>query len=119
MAGVTAAAPAAGRTITVTEKVDLPASPSRSWEAIRDFMGWQSWHPAFASTKLVKGDGNTKGSVRLLSAKDGAQFTEELVSHNPMSRSYRYRIIESPAPVAGDCRRSRSASATAGRRSCG
>ncbi|MEO8654432.1 MAG: SRPBCC family protein [Ramlibacter sp.] len=102
MAGVTAAAPAAatGKVITVTEKVDLAASPSRSWDAIRDFMGWQVWHPAFAGTKLVKGEGSTQGSVRLLSAKDGAQFTEELVSYNPMSRTYKYRIMESPAPVA-------------------
>jgi hypothetical protein len=102
MAGVTAAAPAAAtaKTISVTEKVDLAASPSRTWDTIRDFMGWQAWHPAFASTQLVKGDGNTKGTVRLLSAKDGAQFTEELVAHNPMSRTYKYRIMESPAPVA-------------------
>jgi hypothetical protein len=102
MAGVTAAAPAAvaGKTISVTEKVDLAASPSKTWDTIRDFMGWQVWHPAFASTQLVKGDGNTNGTVRLLSAKDGAQFTEELVSHDPISRSYKYRIMESPAPVA-------------------
>jgi hypothetical protein len=102
MAGVTATAPAAGasKTISVTEKVDLAASPSRTWSTIRDFMGWQAWHPAFAGTKLVKGDGNTKGSVRLLSAKDGAQFTEELVSHDALARTYKYRIMESPAPVA-------------------
>jgi hypothetical protein len=102
MAGVTAAAPAAGvgKTISVTEKVDLAASPSRTWSAVRDFMGWQVWHPAFAGTQLVKGDGNTKGTVRLLTAKDGAQFTEELVLHDANSRTYKYRIIESPAPVA-------------------
>jgi hypothetical protein len=102
VAGVTAAAPAAaaGKTINVSEKVDLAASPSKTWDAIRDFMGWQVWHPAFAGTKLVKGEGNTPGSVRLLSAKDGAQFTEELVSHSPQSRTYKYRIIDSPAPVA-------------------
>ncbi|HSI55303.1 MAG: SRPBCC family protein [Ramlibacter sp.] len=101
MAGVTATAPAAAGTITVTEKVDLAASPARAWDTIRDFMGWQDWHPAFAKTELVKGDGNTQGSVRLLTAKDGAQFTEELVQHAPMSRMYKYRIMESPAPVSG------------------
>jgi hypothetical protein len=100
-AGVTATGTAAAKTVTVVEKVDLAASPSRTWDGIRDFMGWQAWHPAFADTKLVKGDGNTKGTVRLLIAKDGAEFTEELVAHNPMSRSYQYRIIESPAPVSG------------------
>lgn len=100
MAGVTAGATAGGL-VSVSEKVDLGSSPSKTWDTIRDFMGWQTWHPAFASTDLVKGDGNTKGTVRLLTTKDGAKFTEELVSHNAMSRSYQYRIIDSPAPVSG------------------
>src|SRR6187431_797011 len=70
---------AADPTVTVTEKIDLNQAPAQSWAAIRDFMGWPTWHPAFAGTKLLKGEANTKGSVRLLTAKDGAQFTEELV----------------------------------------
>ena len=64
-------------------------------------MGWPAWHPAFAGTQLVKGDGHSQGTVRLLTSKDGAQFTEELVAVDPAKRGYRYRILESPAPVSG------------------
>jgi len=88
-------------TVTVTEKIDLNQAPAQSWAAIKDFMGWPAWHPAFAGTKLLKGEANTKGSVRLLTAKDGAQFTEELVAYDAAARSYQYRILESPAPVIG------------------
>ena len=64
-------------------------------------MGWSTWHPAFTGTQLLKGDGHAKGTVRLLTAKDGAQFTEELVAYDAAARSYKYRIIDSPAPVLG------------------
>jgi hypothetical protein len=102
MAGMVSASAAAtqpARTVSVTEKVDLAVPPAKAWDTIQDFMGWQAWHPAFASTELVKGAPNARGSVRLLTAKDGARFSEELVSHDASSRTYQYRIIESPAPV--------------------
>lgn len=102
MAGVVSASAAAThqpRTVSVTEKIDLAVPPAKAWATIQDFMAWQTWHPAFASTELVKGAPNARGSVRLLTAKDGARFSEELVSHDAASRTYQYRIIESPAPV--------------------
>ena len=99
MAG--SAASAFAGTLSVSEEVELKASPARTWEAINDFQRWQTWHPAFASTEITKGSGNTKGTVRVLATKDGAKFTEELVSYDPASRSYQYRIIESPLPISG------------------
>ena len=35
----------------------------------------------------------------MLTTKDGAKFTEELVSYNTASHTYQYRIIESPLPI--------------------
>jgi uncharacterized protein YndB with AHSA1/START domain len=96
----TVAASAAGGAVSVVETVQLAAPPTKTWAAIKDFTAWQLWHPAFASTDLLRGDGNTQGSVRLLITKDGGKFTEELVSYNAASHSYKYRIIDSPAPVA-------------------
>jgi hypothetical protein len=89
------------RTVTVTEQVQLSVAPARAWGAIQDFLAWPSWHPAFASTRLVKGDGRAAGSVRVIVTRDGAQFTEELISHDPAARSLQYRILASPAPVVG------------------
>ena len=93
------AAPAAERAVSVVETVQLASAPSLAWSTIKDFGTWQSWHPAFASTQVVQGDGHSKGTVRVLTTKDGGKFTEELVAFDPASRSYQYRIIESPAPV--------------------
>lgn len=85
--------------VPVMEKVDLPVPPARAWEVIKDFDGWQNWHPAIGSTDILKGKGNTKGTVRVLNAKDGAKFTEELLSHDDKSMTYQYKITESPLPV--------------------
>lgn len=85
---------------TVTEEVNLAAAPSKTWEKIKDFDRWQDWHPAFASTAITQGQGNTEGTIRVLSTKDGSTFTEELVSHSTASHSYQYRIIESPLPIS-------------------
>ncbi|HJV97311.1 MAG TPA: SRPBCC family protein [Albitalea sp.] len=93
------AAPAAERTVSVVETVQLAATPARTWAAINDFATWQAWHPAFASTRVVQGDGHSTGTVRVLTSQDGGNFTEELIAFDAALRSYQYRIIESPAPV--------------------
>jgi hypothetical protein len=101
MTAAASGALAAGKTLSVSESVELAAAPARTWQTIKDFDGWQAWHPAFAGTAITKGRGNTKGTVRVLTAKDGAKFTEELVSHDAASRTYQYRITESPLPITG------------------
>jgi Polyketide cyclase / dehydrase and lipid transport len=99
MAGAAASGLAADRTVSVKEAVNVAAPPSQTWEKIKDFNSWQAWHPAFASTEIIKGRGNTKGTVRVLTTKDGVKFTEELVLHDAASHTYSYRITESPLPI--------------------
>ena len=99
LAALAPSAFAADKPLSVMEKVDLPVSPTKAWEAIKDFDGWQNWHPAIGSTEIPKGKGNTKGTVRVLNTKDGAKITEVLLSHDDESKTYQYKITESPLPV--------------------
>jgi hypothetical protein len=101
MAGSAAGALAAGGVLSVKEEVVLASSPAKTWAAIKDFQEWQTWHPAFASTEIAKGASNANGTIRVLTTKDGAKFTEELLSHDGVRHSYQYRIIESPLPISG------------------
>ena len=55
------------------KEVELAAAPSKTWDTIKDFNRWQEWHPAFASTAITKGDGNTRAPCGCLTTKDGAQ----------------------------------------------
>ncbi len=90
---------AADTSLSVMEKVDLAVPPAKAWAVIKDFDGWQNWHPAIGSTDILKGKGNTKGTVRVLNVKDGAKFTEELLSHDEQSKTYQYKITKSPLPI--------------------
>jgi mxaD protein len=89
----------AGSVLSVKEKVELPVPPDKAWAMIKDFDGWQNWHPAIASTEILSGKGNTRGTVRVLTTKDGAKITERLDRYQPKGFSYTYRITDSPLPV--------------------
>jgi mxaD protein len=97
-----AASSLAANVLSVKEKVELSAPPEKAWELIKDFDGWQNWHPAIASTEIIKakdGKNNARGTVRVMTTKDGAKITEELVHYQPKIFSYTYRITDSPLPL--------------------
>lgn len=89
---------AAGK-LSISEKADLAVPPSKAWDTIKDFGGWQTWHPVLASDEITKGKDNAKGAVRVLTTKDGGKITEELVSYSAWRKTYTYRIVDSPLPV--------------------
>jgi len=85
--------------LSVKEKVELPVPPEKAWEVIKDFDSWHKWHPALASDEIVSGKGNTRGTVRVLTTKDGAKITEQLTRYQPKVFSYTYKITDGPLPV--------------------
>jgi hypothetical protein len=85
----------------VVESVRLPVAPDKVWNVVKDFNGWQAWHPAIAGTRITAGHGNAVGMVRELTTREGERFTEELLAYDAASRSYLYSIVDSPLPVVG------------------
>ena len=90
---------AARQPLKVSEHIDISAPPAKVWDVVRDF-GNLNWHPAVASTSLDKGSKDKRGAVRTVTIKDGAKLVEELLSHQDSTRSFKYRIIDSPLPVS-------------------
>src|SRR5579859_3818676 len=86
-------------TLKVEKTVDIDAPVDEVWDAIKDFDSLQTWHPAFASDEIIKGENNRPHAVRKLTVKDGPSFTEELLEFDPANHTYSYRIIESPLPL--------------------
>ncbi|MEO1897013.1 MAG: SRPBCC family protein [Cycloclasticus sp.] len=76
---------------SVTEKVDIAASPAAVWAASKDFGNIQSWHPAFVGSTNT--NGNHPGSVRVLDL-GGPTITEELVRFNDENTNFTYKITE-------------------------
>jgi carbon monoxide dehydrogenase subunit G len=89
----------AANVLSLKEKVELSVPPQKAWDLIKDFDGWQNWHPVVASTEITSGKTNKNGAVRVLTTKDGAKITERLERYQPKIFSYTYRITDSPLPV--------------------
>lgn len=89
----------AANVIQVKERVELPVPPGKAWDAIKDFGAMQAWHPAVATDEITSGKGNNRGTVRVLTTKDGARITEQLLHYQPKAYSYTYRIVDGPLPV--------------------
>ena len=85
----------------VSESVVVDAAPDAVWKIVGDFDGLPGWHPAVAKVDIVKGSNNTPGAVRDITTKDNAKLVETLLAYNAKGHSMKYRIDQSPLPVAG------------------
>jgi len=86
--------------LTVSKNVTVNASPETTWKMIGDFNHLDVWHPVVVASKLMSGDSQSVGAIRLLTLGDGATITEELLANNNALRSYTYAITVSPLPIA-------------------
>lgn len=85
---VNAHGPVRGK-MTATVTIDAPAA--KIWDVIKDYDN-MAWLPLIKATKATKG--NKKGSVRVLTLKDGGTITEELKAYKADKMSYKYKITE-------------------------
>ncbi len=85
--------------LVVAEMIEIDAKPAEVWNFVKRFDGLVEWHPAFASSVIVKGQDGKLGAVRALTIKDGPTFTEELLAISDASMAFTYSIIESPLPL--------------------
>lgn len=74
-----------------TATVTINASADQVWDVIKNFDD-MSWHPAIEGTTANKG--NKKGSVRVLTLKNGGSITEKMKAYKADKMSYKYKISE-------------------------
>lgn len=86
--------------VTVTRRVTLRSSPQATWALVGDYCGIAQWDPGVARCEIASGTNNRAGAVRRLTLADGASMTEELLTYDTALRTYSYRIVTSPLPVA-------------------
>ncbi len=89
----------AGEPISVLKTVQLSASPVQVWKLTGNFGGLGAWFPGITKVDITTGKNNKKGAVRVITLKDGATITEELLDYNAAAKTLRYRITASPLPV--------------------
>jgi len=75
--------------MTATVTIDAPAD--KVWDVIGQYNDL-SWLPLVKSTHADKG--NKKGSIRVLTLKNGGQITEELKDYKADKMTYKYKITD-------------------------
>jgi mxaD protein len=91
---------AAAPELHVKKSVTIAAPADKVWDAVKNFDGLATWHPALASDEIVSGTNNTPGAVRLLTLKGGGTIKEKLLEFDATGRRFRYAIIEGVLPVS-------------------
>ena len=89
----------AGGMLSASKEVYLDANAETVWKMIGNYNHLDVWHPAVVETSL-QGTGEMEGDIRILTLGNGATITEVLLSHDNNNYSYRYKITDSPLPVA-------------------
>ena len=79
--------------VSMSTRLGVPAGTV--WDTIGGFNTLADWHPAIEKSELEGG-----GTVRKLSLAGGGTVVETLEEHDDGSRTYSYRIDDSPLPVA-------------------
>lgn len=77
------------------EKITINAPAATVWARIKNFDGLKDWHPAVAQSPADKG--NSVGSVRTLTLKNGAGIVETLERYDDAKMSYSYRAKDGGA----------------------
>jgi mxaD protein len=88
------------KTLHVAQTIVIKAPVDAVWAASKDFNGLAKWHPALEKDEILKGTNNEPGAVRSLSLKGGGTIKEQLLAFSEPTHSFKYKILESPLPVA-------------------
>jgi mxaD protein len=75
---------------TVTETVEIAASPAQVWNLVKNFSGLAQWHPTVLS---CEGNGNAVGAERTIFFKGGS-ITDSLDEYDVARMSYTYRLAK-------------------------
>ncbi len=97
---LSSAATAENRSLmVVSEIVQINAQPTKVWNFLKPFNSFAKWHPMLSGSEVVSGRDGQVGALRVMTVKDGPNFTEELLAYNEESMAFTYNIIESPFPI--------------------
>ncbi len=91
---------AAAPRLHTMKSVTIDAPASKVWDAVKNFDGLNTWHPAVATDEIVAGKNNKAGAVRLLTLKGGGTIKEKLLSFDSSARTFHYSILEGVLPVS-------------------
>jgi len=77
---------------TITNTVDIKASPDEVWDVLSDFVGTHKWLPGVIAARM-------DGTLRVCTMADGQEIHEQISDVSPGRRSFRFQQLRVPLPV--------------------
>jgi len=86
--------------VRIVESTILDAPVEAVWAVLRDFNGFDRWHPAIADSHIERGYSSDKiGCVRRLHLVDGSELREQLLTLSDADMAFSYCLLETPVPL--------------------
>ena len=86
--------------VRVVRSTVLESPIGRVWQVLRDFNGFDRWHPAIATSETERAaTADQVGCVRRLRLKDGSELREQLITLSDLEQCYSYCLLDTPIPL--------------------
>ena len=86
--------------VSIVESTVLDAPVETVWAVLRDFNGFDRWHPAIADSHIERGYSSDKiGCVRRIHLADGSEVREQLLTLSDADMAFSYCLLDTPVPL--------------------
>ena len=84
----------------VVKSTIINASTDQVWAVLRDFNGFDRWHPALATSAIERSQSADRiGCVRRVKLADGSELREQLLALSDLEQSFSYCLLDTPIPL--------------------
>jgi hypothetical protein len=86
--------------IRIVRSTIIDAPCDQVWALLRDFNGFDRWHPALAKSSIERGQSADKlGCVRRVFLRDGSELRERLLTLSDLEQTFSYCLLDTPVPL--------------------
>lgn len=86
--------------VRVLKSTIIPASCDQVWAILREFNGFDRWHPEFKSSQIERNEDDDRvGCTRKFRLADGSELRERLLALSDAEQSFSYCLLETPLPL--------------------
>jgi hypothetical protein len=84
----------------VVRSTIIDASTDQLWAVLRDFNGFDRWHPSLAASAIERSQSADRiGCVRRIKLADGSELREQLLALSDLEQSFSYCLLDTPIPL--------------------
>ena len=84
----------------IVKSTILDAPTDVVWAVLRDFNGFDRWHPAIATSAIERAQSAAKiGCIRRLKLSDGSEVREQLLALSDLEQTFSYCLLDTPIPL--------------------